>query len=234
MSQDDNLILSATAVVLRDRPLDFEVLLLQRNSAIKVHGGSWVFPGGKADQLDLTPELRKTDLQALSEIEKLDVCRIAACREAHEEAGIKLKASQLELCARWITPPTMKKRFDAFFFITSIGDDEISIDNSEIHDYRWLTAKDALALQARGEFPLPPPTFVTLQLLSQYQVASQAIQAISASPCTYRPKLILTETGFHSLYEDDCGYEEENLALIPPIHRLIVDSGQFEYIRPSE
>ena len=77
---------AATVVVMRDRPNGApELLMLERSAAMSFAGGALVFPGGRVDPGD----------RALAEVGGADdpedaAARIAAVREAIEEAGIAL------------------------------------------------------------------------------------------------------------------------------------------------
>jgi len=165
--QTSPLIPSATAIILHQnsQQTDFNVLLLKRNAKLVTHGGSWVFPGGKFDPQDYHQhklDVLKTPYHTLDNSERLLIAKTAAIREASEEADVVLAPDALQLCSTWLTPETMKKRFDAFFFITESDTDDIKIDGSEIHDFLWITPEEAIARQYAGEITLPPPTFVTL------------------------------------------------------------------------
>lgn len=91
---------SATVVLLRDEPQNgLEVFLLRRHTASAVLGGAYVFPGGKLDEADCTPDvhafldtsaqvlhstLGEPDLPAL----KAAGLYVAAVREVLEECGV--------------------------------------------------------------------------------------------------------------------------------------------------
>lgn len=124
----------------------------------------------------------------------------------------------------------MPKRFNTFFFIGEHLSRSVKIDQQEICDYCWLPPFEALQEHRDGKLSLPPPTFVTLHQLSKFKDTTSAIKALSDNPITYRPKLILTNTGFHSVYEEDSGYKHERLEIDKPVHRLIIDEGKFEYL----
>ena len=75
---------AATIIVVRDAPLGMEVFCVERHPKSGFLGGAVVFPGGKVDADDASPEWASVvdggqDDRAL---------RIAACREALEEAAI--------------------------------------------------------------------------------------------------------------------------------------------------
>jgi 8-oxo-dGTP pyrophosphatase MutT (NUDIX family) len=93
---------AATLILLRDRGLRLEVLMMRRGSALRFMGGMWVFPGGRVDPSDCTPaaagnvaesptaeRLCAVDGSPLPAALALGL-RIAACRETYEEAGILL------------------------------------------------------------------------------------------------------------------------------------------------
>jgi 8-oxo-dGTP pyrophosphatase MutT (NUDIX family) len=231
MNLPSPLIPSATTVLLSPGEDSFEVLLLQRNNKIKTHGGSWVFPGGKCDVEDCDAPDELERFSRLSMERQLEIAKISARREATEEASVTPDLDSLKLCSNWITPSNLAKRFNTFFFIGEHHSKDVRVDQGEICDYCWLTPQEALIKQTNGEMVLPPPTFVLLTQLAEYCDASSAIRSLSENPITYRPKLTMTQTGFHSIYEDDFGYETGSLELAPPIHRLIVDNGRFEYLR---
>ena len=73
-------LLSASAIVLRDAPL--EVLMLRRLSSASFVPDLWVFPGGVAEAED---HEGTTDV--------VDAMRVTAARELFEEAGVWLGAS---------------------------------------------------------------------------------------------------------------------------------------------
>jgi 8-oxo-dGTP pyrophosphatase MutT (NUDIX family) len=90
-------IASASVVMLRDAPRGLEVLLLKRHGLSDVHGGAYVFPGGKVDmhdaglagRLDCEPAtlaelLDETELGA----EHAAAIYVAAMREVFEESGV--------------------------------------------------------------------------------------------------------------------------------------------------
>lgn len=81
--------LSATILLLRDAP-QFEVLMVKRHHQIDFASGALVFPGGKTEAGDSDPAWSGhcADWEAFAPDER--VLRIAAIREAFEEAGILL------------------------------------------------------------------------------------------------------------------------------------------------
>jgi 8-oxo-dGTP pyrophosphatase MutT (NUDIX family) len=90
---------AATVLICRDSAAGPEVLMIQRHALSDVHGGSYVFPGGKVDSadagLDAQAHLdREPDsLQALLHDQDIDAAaaaaiHVAAVREVFEECGL--------------------------------------------------------------------------------------------------------------------------------------------------
>ena len=89
---------AASLVLLRDGSAGLEVLMLRRHADSRVMGGVHVFPGGKLDPADCSPDaLAALDREAEALPARLDEpglspaqaagLHIAALREAFEEAG---------------------------------------------------------------------------------------------------------------------------------------------------
>ena len=214
----------------------FRVLLLKRNPELKVHGGHWVFPGGKFDAEDyrganMHPsaiDIRNPPELALDAY--LQVARNAAIREVQEESGIILEKQSLVYHSRWLTPSALSKRFDTCFFIAETASLNVVVDGSEIIDHQWISPSESLVLHREGRISMPPATFVTLSRLSKFTDSTAAIAVLTQHIPHYRPKLITIHNGLCSLYEEDAGYEYEDYLAEGKRHRLNMLSGGFEYI----
>jgi 8-oxo-dGTP pyrophosphatase MutT (NUDIX family) len=77
---------AATALILRDRPHGLEVFMVVRHHQIEFASGALVFPGGKVDDEDASPDWDR--LTALPPDGLDRAFAIAALRETFEEAGI--------------------------------------------------------------------------------------------------------------------------------------------------
>lgn len=95
---------AATVLICRDSAAGPEVLMIQRHALSDVHGGSYVFPGGKVDaadaQLDAQAHLDESPerLHALLGDADIDAAtaaaiHVAAVREVFEECGLLLAES---------------------------------------------------------------------------------------------------------------------------------------------
>jgi 8-oxo-dGTP pyrophosphatase MutT (NUDIX family) len=92
---------AASVVLLRDSDAGLQVLLLRRHQQAPVLGGVMVFPGGKVDADDASPEwLPYLDAAGTTLVQRLDepgltvpqaqALFVAAARELWEEAGVAL------------------------------------------------------------------------------------------------------------------------------------------------
>jgi 8-oxo-dGTP pyrophosphatase MutT (NUDIX family) len=147
---------AATVILLRE---PYAVLMARRNPRLPFMGGFWVFPGGKVDPQDGSPEQ-------------------AARREAREEVGIALApATELIAFARWITPEALPKRYDTWFFLAldpgAAAVEHPTVDGSEIIEAEWVAPQTALADGRRLAFP----TRKVLKRLTEFAGADALISA---------------------------------------------------------
>jgi 8-oxo-dGTP pyrophosphatase MutT (NUDIX family) len=165
---------AATVIVLRGGADRLEVLLVQRNPQARFMGGAWVFPGGAVDP--------REDHRA------------AAVREVAEEAGIALPAAQaLVEFSRWITPAQLRIRFDTRFFLAPApAGARPRADGGETVGVRWIAPPDALAAQRRGELELVFPTVKTLEALSAFRSADEALRcAVGREVEPIEPRIVI-------------------------------------------
>lgn len=210
---------ASTVVLLREAPGAPEVLLLRRSSKLVFHGGAWVFPGGRVDL-----HAGETDDDAGA--------RIAAAREAREEAGLDLDPGGFVQISHWTTPEGQPRRFATWFYVAEIGRAEVHIDGGEIHDHAWFTAAAALAAHREKRIELPPPTFVTLAVLASHRSPREALDAIAAeSPTLYLPRIVRGATGAASLYPGDAGWEVRDADAAGARHRLLFNDDGWRYLR---
>jgi 8-oxo-dGTP pyrophosphatase MutT (NUDIX family) len=155
---------AATVILLRDGDEGVETLMLRRNSKI-AFGGMWVFPGGRVDA---------RDRDGLAEDDELGAARVAAAREALEEAGLVIPPAGLVPFSHWTPPPVTPKRFLTWFFLAPAPEGEVVIDQGEIHEHAWMSPARAHARQEAAEIELAPPTWVTLHALSRWSEESDA------------------------------------------------------------
>jgi 8-oxo-dGTP pyrophosphatase MutT (NUDIX family) len=163
-----------------------------------------VFPGGRVDPLDAEPErLARAGLSAATAALSMGIGlepdddlsptaalahHLAAVRETAEETGIEIAAAHLVSMSRWVTPPSMARRFDARFFATFVppGTDVLA-GSGEVAEALWLTPAAALAATAAGRLDLWQPTFVTLQQLDGLADPAAIREAFAPGPARGGP-----------------------------------------------
>ncbi len=164
---------AATVVVVREtaNKTDLEVLLLRRNSKLIFHGGHWVFPGGRVDAADFDSDDQGLEYQAALR---------AAVRETKEEAGIDLDIDRLVHTAHWTTPPKLPRRFCTWFFLCPLFEPvSVVVDNDEILEHRWITAREALREAEAENWVLPRPTMVTLQDIEGHRSLDELLEDVN-------------------------------------------------------
>ncbi len=89
-------------------------------------------------------------------------------RELLAGAGLSLDLSRLVLCARWIPPAPLSRRYDARFFLAraTSGAGQVATDAGELLEGMWIRPAEALRRYEAGEVPMLFPTAVTLSWLA--------------------------------------------------------------------
>lgn len=246
---------AATVVVVRDQLVgggesaggagQMEVLMLKRAAQLKFGGGTWVFPGGKVDDIDRQDAQAGAVAQAarrppdfLSDFSP-DAARnylasqLAGVREVKEETDLDIDPAELVCLSHWVPPPIAPKRYATWFFVAVAPPRcDVMVDNSEIVDYRWFTPEQALKLRDRGELDMLPPTFVTLTELSACASADQIFKlAQSRRPPFFATRIASLGDAAVSLWEGDAGYESGDAQADGPRHRLVMSDKNWRYQR---
>ena len=211
---------SATLVLLRDGAAGLEVLLLRRGQQLAAFAGAWVFPGGVTEARD----------HGGTESLTISAARQTAARELREETGLEINAEMLVPLSRWITPETMPRRFDTWFFLAEAPADEVRIDRQEIHAHCWASPAKALKDHRAGRMVLVPPTWVTLYHLTAFKRCETAMDfAARHTPRYFAPRVVQKNPNTCFLYGGDAAYDNLDLETPGPRHRLWVCSGGWHY-----
>lgn len=175
------------------------------------------------------------DEDAVAGGDALSSLRRAAVREASEEVGVALLASDLIHVSRWKAPEEVKRRFDAWFFAARVDSSDVEVDGSEIIDAQWLTPKRALQLHEEGRLRLNgPPVFITLTELLRMNTCREALAFFSDRvPEEFQTRLCFLKHGIIALYHGDAGYEAKDHTLEGPRHRLTMLGPKWVYERDS-
>ena len=81
---------ASTILLLRNGPTGLEVLMVERNVASEFASGALVFPGGRVDDGDMSPDLHKHCRRAPDEDTLTTGLRVAGVRETWEDARMLL------------------------------------------------------------------------------------------------------------------------------------------------
>ena len=94
--------------------------------------------------------------------------------------------------AHWITPIAEPRRYDTRFFLAAPrGGAEARIDAREMTDALWLAPTEALRRFRAGTLPMVFPTVHTLEKLTEFRTATQALEALrGAAVPPYLPRLV--------------------------------------------
>tara|TARA_R110002124_G_scaffold1721_6_gene10613 strand:- start:9669 stop:10385 length:717 start_codon:yes stop_codon:yes gene_type:complete len=221
MSDDTEVRLASTVVLLRDTPDGLQTLMLKRNKALVFAGGAWVFPGGALDPEDL--DAGNGDVVAAS--------RIAAAREAQEECGLSPQLEDMVLLSHWTTPVGEPRRFSTWIYAAPLAADiEVVIDGSEIHDHRWFGVREATVEHEGGRLSMLPPTYITLQRLTQYDnlAAMIAVERHSPAPEVF-PVFASDGDQVLVMFRGDAGYDSADGEQPGARHRAVLEGQCWRY-----
>lgn len=144
------------------------------------------------------------------------------------EADITLNLAAMALFAHWITPESMPKRFDTFFFVAGVGSAQEAVsDGQETVDVEWIAPHEALRLGAAKQRTLAFPTRLNLKLLGDNECVDQALETTRARRIvTVRSRIEQRETGRVLTIAADAGYgvvEEPVSELVGRGHKIAPD-----------
>lgn len=232
---DPTAVPAATVVVLRDGAEGLEVLMLRRDKDLSFAGGTWVFPGGRIDPGDHSPDAAVVDTATDAATHEADLeaaARRAAVREAAEEAGLVLDPSSLRRWSHWTPPPQSPKRFTTAFYVAHLADGatEVVIDDGEIREHQWRRPDDMLRRRDVGEVALTPPTVITLHQLSPHTDAASVLAADREIEHFATRIAVLGDT-IVAMYHGDAGYDAGDPDAPGPRHRLEMSPGGWDYLR---
>ncbi|BCB80213.1 hypothetical protein GCM10022251_06190 [Phytohabitans flavus] len=93
--------------------------------------------------------------------------------------GLVLRSDLLGAWARWITPEFEARRFDTYFFVAALPDNQLPRDVSGEADLTmWVRPADAIAGFEAGRIAMLPPTVVLLRELAEYPDIAGVLAAV--------------------------------------------------------
>ena len=222
-ASEAELIPAATVIPLRQSPTGVEVLLLKRNSRGQF-GNMWVFPGGRVDSIDAESVVGNG-----ADVE-MEAARVAAIREAAEEASLDLDPSDLVPFSFWVPPLGATKRFSTWFFLTEVSGngDAVVVDKMEIHQSEWLAPATAIDRVNAAQMDMAPPTFASLWWLrDQTDVRAAIAAAGSRVPERFATRIRMHGSVMMALWQGDVAYEGGDVDQAGPHRRLVMEPGSW-------
>jgi 8-oxo-dGTP pyrophosphatase MutT (NUDIX family) len=127
------------------------------------------------------------------------------------ETGMVLALDELVPYAHWITPESMPKRFDTWFFLAAAPPEQLGAhDGRESTDSLWLSPREAVAGGESGRFKLPFPTTRNLIKLGKQPNVRAALDDARATPVvTVMPVLTRLNGGRQLRIPLEAGYDGE-------------------------
>jgi glyoxylase-like metal-dependent hydrolase (beta-lactamase superfamily II)/8-oxo-dGTP pyrophosphatase MutT (NUDIX family) len=108
----------------------------------------------------LAPEKRAEARRALlaQELRFGDFCR---------EAGLQIRAGDLEACGQWVTPEFSSLRFRAWYYLAWLPEGQhASVIPGELSEGSWVRPREALVAWRNGRIFAAPPVLRTLEALA--------------------------------------------------------------------
>lgn len=129
-------------------------------------------------------------------------------RDLVRRLDLVLDLSSLTPFARWITPQTVGRRFDATFFIVTAPDDQLAAsDGFETVSAEWLAPSAILQSWSEQGCELMFPTRMNLQLLAASSACAEAVaRARARTVRPVQPRLEQRADGAVLVIPEDAGY----------------------------
>ena len=203
---------AATLLLVRDNAEGrAETLMVKRTSTMAFAANAWVWPGGRIDAADTLPDgppsdtvagvremleevglaigldpLPNKDLAHRLQAELLSGSTISDLLDRHRLAFVP---DALTRFARWAPELDLKRRFDTWFLLARAPEreEELSLQESEVAEARWIAPAALLAEIAAGEAHAIFPTMRTLERLAQ----AGSTDAIFADAAAHPPSRIV-------------------------------------------
>jgi recombination protein RecT len=146
--------------------------------------------------------------------ESLDRSHDGKLFEQLAAAGAQPSLGEVHALAHWITDRDLPKRFDTWFFVARMPEDQQPVaDGKEQFEPVWVSPADALARHDRGDFNIIFPTIRTLRMLRDFRSVAQVIDHCRTRPHVWTscPRAGLLGDRVERFTEDETAYGELDL-----------------------
>lgn len=141
---------------------------------------------GEAERIDLTGE--EAVARRFAGYRQGLASNEQSLSEVAEAESLVFPIDELAYFAHWITPTFEPKRFDTYFFLARMPQNQAPLhDAAETTDSLWITAAEALERSREGGFFLAPPTYRTLEQIAAHDSVDAAFEVCAER----RPPAIL-------------------------------------------
>lgn len=121
------------------------------------------------------PEIRRPmdEYRHLIQDEKMDM------NEMMKKEGMKYATDLVVYFSHWITPPGSPRRYDTRFFIAHVPSTQRTRHHTgEVQHGEWLTPQEALQKASTREWPMIPPTIISLRDISRHNSVDDLMSAM--------------------------------------------------------
>lgn len=216
---------AAAVLLVRETEGGQELFWVRRSREVALGGGFYAFPGGRVDHADnaLTSRLGIENpllIAALREtFEETGVllCNGSWSNEARDEERRALLADErtfeevlarldatpqtqwLLPAGRWLTPPMVPTRFDAFFYVARLPHNQTaSVWPGELVDGEWLKPSEALDRWKQARALLHPPALHLIRCLEEHAFPACAASMNTVPHVLERvPRRVEFQAGVH-------------------------------------
>jgi glyoxylase-like metal-dependent hydrolase (beta-lactamase superfamily II)/8-oxo-dGTP pyrophosphatase MutT (NUDIX family) len=187
---------AGSIIILKDKD-DPKLLWVKRSAKLAFMGGFHAFPGGQLDRGDAEIAvtgctgdeammracaareifeeigvLLAEGAQALTAAEIADARRALAAGETAfgqilSRYNLAIKGDALTAAGRWVTPPFAPRRFDTWFFLAWLPENqEALVDAGELETAEWVRPAEAFDRWLHGDVIMAPPTLHIVRTLA--------------------------------------------------------------------
>lgn len=185
---------AAAVLLVREAEEGQELFWVRRSREVALGGGFYAFPGGRVDRADealasrlgIESPLLLAALRETFEETGVLLCTGTWTAQARDEERRALLAEERSFdevlarldatpqprwllpAGRWLTPPMVPTRFDAFFYVARLPENQTaSVWPGELVDGEWLKPSEALDRWRQARALLHPPALHLIRCLDE-------------------------------------------------------------------